>query len=61
MSDTEYFSQEYLPESQTSIKQVEDVKEVLEEQECSKIDLEKYGISKPRRVVIKAKLVNGQD
>ncbi len=61
MSDTEYFSQEYQPESQTGLTKTIEVKEVLEAKDCSKNDFEMYGISKPRRVIIKAKLIDGQD
>ncbi|MEI8045812.1 MAG: hypothetical protein WCI92_00430 [Bacteroidota bacterium] len=61
MSDTEYFSQEYQPESQTGIKETTIVKEVSKIEDCSTNDFEIYGISKPRRVIIKAKLTNGQD
>lgn len=61
MSDTQYFSQEYQPESQTGIIKTVEVKDVLEVTDCSKKDFEMYGISKPRRVIIKAKLIDGQD
>lgn len=61
MSDTEYFSQEYQPESQTGITNIIEAKEILEAKDCSKNDFEMYGISKPRRVIIKAKLIDGQD
>jgi hypothetical protein len=61
MSETDYFSQEYQPESQTGITKTIEIKEVLEVKDFSKTDFEMYGISKPRRVIIKAKLIDGQD
>ena len=57
MSESEVFSSEYLPTSKTEVS-TKDSKE----DDCLKqpyeIDSEKYGISKPIRVFIKALIVN---
>jgi hypothetical protein len=57
MSESDLFSKEYLPTTKT-----ESSTEITHEDDCQKqsldIEVEKYGISKPKRVFIKALIIN---
>ena len=57
-NNSDIFDSAYAPKSKTTIK--EDISEKETKAEF-KIEEEKYGISKPFRVIIKAKTLHGED
>ena len=66
MSDDNLFLPEYQSDSQTSAtndnQSVIQIETIVENSDCNimKIEDEVYEISKPKRILIKAKLINGQ-
>ena len=60
MSDNlECFSQEY--ESQEQTKLENNVESIVAEEKTCDNEYTKYGISKPKRIIIKAVLINDKD
>jgi len=57
MSNKEYFSNEYLPQSSTSAPQPT----IKLDDDKKDLDTSKYGLNKPRRVIIKAKLIDDKN
>jgi hypothetical protein len=58
MDDTNYFSDEYQPVHGTSEERPDSS---CKDSEPQVIESEKYGISKPQRIIIKARLIDGKD
>ena len=61
MSNKDYFSKEYTPDSSTedTSEETSVLKESIESKDDFEIEQNKYGDSKPKRIIIKAKIIDG--
>ena len=61
-NENDYFPDDYISKDNTSVSsenKEENQKEITKLE--NKENLEKYGISKPKRIIIKAKIINDKD